>query len=246
MPKRSYTFGVQSERYLGWYINLGRRHYGATLRWQRSMTPLRKRGMIRDTLAFVEHPPVITLGKQTDPKNLLVADPSIPRFEVERGGDITYHGPGQLVCYPIFDLTRRGRDLHAFVRGLEQGIIDALAEFKVVGKRVSGFTGVWVSTAECDRKIASIGIAAQQWISFHGIAVNLSTDLTAFERINPCGLKSEIMTSLELLTGRTTSHEEFAAKLVTAYGAIFNTDFDKVALEVIAEDMKSEEAGGHV
>lgn len=241
------SFGDQSAH--GWVIHLGRRDYGQVLNWQRSLIPLRKRGLLRDTLIFVEHDPVITLGKQTSKENILSLDSEetrLPQYEIERGGDVTYHGPGQLVCYQIFDLARRGKDLHKFIRTLEQGIIDALAEFAVLGKRVSGFTGVWVDTAQGERKIASIGMAVKHWISFHGVAVNISTDLSAFAQLNPCGLRAEQMISLEKLLGRTVKLDEFSEKLALAYGKCFEMVFDEITVDVIAEDIESEEAGGHV
>ncbi|MCH7879294.1 MAG: lipoyl(octanoyl) transferase LipB [candidate division Zixibacteria bacterium] len=231
---------------LGWTIDLGRRDYEKALQWQRSLIGLRRRGLIRDLLIYVEHPPCLTLGKQTRAENLREVDESIPRFEIERGGDVTYHGPGQLVCYPIFDLNRRGRDLHKFIRNLEQGIIDALGAYEIAAKRVTDFTGVWVDTRHGGRKIASIGIAAQKWVSFHGVAVNLTTDLAEFSRINPCGLESQVMTSLQELTGRRVTHTEFAAALTAAYAALFDTLFTPVSLSEIAEDIESDEGGGHV
>lgn len=248
MDKLSVTapFSLGDRATPGWVIDIGRRDYGSVLRWQRSLVPLRKRGMLRDTLILVEHEPVITLGKQADRENLLMNGTEIPKFEIERGGDITYHGPGQLVCYQIFDLTRRGRDLHTFIRTLEQGIIDALAEFEVIGKRVEGLTGVWVDTDTGERKIASVGVAAKQWISFHGVAVNISTELDQFSAINPCGLKAEQMISLEKVLGRPIKIAEFAPKLVKAYGKCFEIAFDEITIDVIAEDIESETAGGHV
>lgn len=239
-------FRIGLDRRLGWVIDLGRRGYAETLSWQKSVVQLRRRGMIRDLLVMVEHPPVITLGKQSKSENLLSKSNDIPVFEIERGGDVTYHGPGQLVCYQIFDLTRRGRDMHGFIRTLEQGIIDALSHYDVSGKRVEGLTGVWVETPKGDRKIASIGVAAKHWISFHGVAVNLTTDLKSFGSINPCGLEANVMTSLKELTGKTVTTEEFAEKLTTSYAELFDTQFDPVSLDVIAEDLKSEEAGGHI
>lgn len=232
--------------YLGWTIDIGHSDYEKTLNWQRSLIGLRRRGMIRDLLIYVEHPPCITLGKQTSAENLRDVDESIPRFKIERGGDVTYHGPGQLVCYPIFELNRRGRDLHKFLRTLEQGIIDALETYGIAAKRVTDFTGVWVDTPEGERKIASIGIAAQKWISFHGVALNLTTDLTAFSSIHPCGLESRVMTSLEELTGKKVSRETFAATLTGAYAKLFDTSFTPVTLSEIAEDIESDEGGGHV
>lgn len=129
---------------------------------------------------------------------------------------------------------------------MEQGIIEALETYEITAKRVTDFTGVWVDTPEGERKIASIGIAAQKWISFHGVALNLTTDLTAFSSINPCGLESRVMTSLEELTGKKVSRETFAATLTVAYAKLFDTSFTPVTLSEIAEDIESDEGGGHV
>lgn len=230
----------------GWVIDVGVRSYEETHAWQQSLVSLRKRGLIRDLLVIVEHPPVITLGRQTHAENLAHVDPSLPQFKVERGGDVTYHGPGQLVCYQIFDLDARGRDLHSYMRSLEQVVIDTLKHYDVVAKRVKGLTGVWVETPDGDRKITSIGVAAKQWISYHGIAVNLETDLRKFSSINPCGLQPDVMTSLAELTGQPVDRREFSDKLVRAFSEVFATDFTPVSLEHIAEDIKSEEGGGHV
>lgn len=231
---------------LGWTLNLGLRDYQETLRWQRSLVDLRRRGMIRDMLIMVEHPAVITVGRQTDKKNLLAGSSDIPVIEVERGGDVTFHGPGQLVSYQVFDLNRRGRDLHAHLRGLEAGVISALASFGVSAHREEGLTGVWVQTAEGVKKISSIGVAAKHWISFHGVAVNLTTNLDSFSTINPCGLTAQTMTSLEALTGKSVSCTEFAARLVDCYAEVFQTSFDRVTLDDLAEDLVSQTGGGHV
>jgi len=230
----------------GWVIDVGVRGYEETHAWQKSLVSLRKRGLIRDLLVIVEHPPVITLGRQTQAENLAQVDPSLPQFKVERGGDVTYHGPGQLICYQIFDLDARGRDLHAHMRALEQVVINALKAYKVTGKRVEGLTGVWVETTAGDRKITSIGVAAKQWVSYHGLAVNLETDLQAFSTINPCGLQPEIMTSLAKLTGESIDRQKFSDELIRAFSDVFSTDFSAVSLEHIAENIESEEGGGHV
>ncbi len=230
----------------GWVIDVGVREYGETYRWQKSLISLRKRGLIRDLLIIVEHPSVITLGKQTQPENLAHVDPALRRFEVERGGDVTYHGPGQLVCYQIFDLNARGRDLHKHIRSLEQVVIDALDNYGVAGRRVEGLTGVWVDTVAGERKITSIGVAAKQWVSFHGLAVNLETDLDYFTTINPCGLQPETMTSLAKLTGKPVDRLRFGKLLTRAFCERFETDFAPVTLDEIAENIESQEGGGHV
>src|SRR5262249_28523988 len=151
-----------------------------------------------DTLILVEHPHVITLGRARDARANLVAPGDVPVVEIERGGDVTYHGPGQLVAYPIVALGDGERDLHRFLRSLEDGIIGTLAALGVAAGRRAGATGVWVD----GRKVASIGISCRRWVTFHGLALNVATDLGYFARINPCGFDAAVMTSVAELTGR--------------------------------------------
>lgn len=141
---------------------------------------------------------MVTLGrKQTAPANVLARD--MPVVEIERGGDVTYHGPGQLVGYPILQLDGDERDLHAYLRNLEEALIRACAELGLRAGRREGLTGVWIDGA---RKIASLGIAVRKWVTYHGFALNVSTDLSRFTAINPCGLDAAVMTSLEKELGR--------------------------------------------
>ena len=155
-----------------------------------------------DWLLFPDHPPVLTVGRSPSAGNVRVPQSrldelGIELFEVARGGDITWHGPGQLVCYTVCDLDARGRDLHRFLRELEAGLIRTLESYGIHGKRVEGRTGVWVEGA----KIASIGIAVRRWVSYHGIALNVRPDLGFFDLIHPCGLSGIRMASLSSLLG---------------------------------------------
>lgn len=143
-----------------------------------------------ETLLLLEHLPVYTIGSGGNPANLL--DPSIEALRINRGGDVTYHGPGQLVCYPIIDLGRRGRDLHRYLRFLEQFLVDSCAALEVTGFTVPGRTGVWTGLG----KLASIGVGVRRWVSMHGFALNVASDTAAFDRINPCGLAHCPITSL--------------------------------------------------
>ena len=182
--------------------DLGRIPYTDALALMRALGTARQRGEVPDLLLTCEHPPVITLGRGARPEHLLLtredlAARGIGLTEVERGGDVTYHGPGQLVLYPILDLSRLGRDLHAFLRALERVLIEAVASFGVVAAARPGLTGVWVGEA----KLASIGIHVSRWVTWHGAALNVSTDLDAFSAIVPCGLAGIQMTSLSALTG---------------------------------------------
>ena len=177
---------------------LGRRDYVSVLRLQRALCRARLAGHIRgDVLLLVEHEPVVTLGRGTKPDSLPVSPSDLVAqglavYEVERGGDVTYHGPGQLVGYPIIDLQAHRPDLHWYLRTLEAALIDALGLFGLAGHRVEGLTGVWVE----GRKIASIGVHVKQWVTFHGFALNVTTTLDAFDLIVPCGIKDVVMTSL--------------------------------------------------
>src|SRR6059036_4370527 len=190
-------------------IEAGLVPYSEALEWQRQLADDRITGQLaHDVLLLLEHPPVVTLGRNSHEAHLLRGG-DVDLFEVERGGDVTYHGPGQLVGYPIIDLAGYRRDLHWYLRSLEQALIDALAELGVTAERNTGYTGVWTR----GRKIASIGIHVKQWVTWHGFALNVTTDLSYFDRIVPCGIPGVVMTSLERETGngkRETGKEEKA------------------------------------
>ncbi len=187
--------------------DLGRREYAEVLELQRDLCRQRIAGEIdQDILLLVEHEPVITLGRGTHPESLPVPKAEIERrrvevFEVERGGDVTYHGPGQLVGYPIIDLRRHREDLHWYLRRLESGLIDALGQLGIQAEPNPGLTGVWTR----GRKLASIGIHVKQWVTFHGFALNVTTDLSYFDLIVPCGIRDVVMTSVATELGRTDS-----------------------------------------
>lgn len=179
-------------------VHAGLVPYGEALDWQRRLAEDRIAGRLpHDLLLLLEHPPVLTLGRNSHATNLLRPD-GVEVFEVERGGDVTFHGPGQLVGYPILDLRQHRQDLHWYLRTLEQALIDGLAELGIPAERNSGWTGVWTR----GRKIASIGIHVKQWVTWHGFALNVTTDLGWFDRIVPCGIPGVVMTSVEKETGR--------------------------------------------
>ncbi len=204
-------------------VDLGRIDYRAAWDRQLELVAARQRGAIGDTLLLCEHPHVITLGRSRAAEKNVLAPGDVPVVEIERGGDATYHGPGQLVAYPIVQLGSAGpeeKDLHRLLRNLEAGIIAATEEVGVVGAgRRAGATGVWIDGV---RKLASIGIACRRWVTFHGVAVNVATDLAYFARINPCGFEANVMTSLSRELGRELSVAEFApllaARLAAALG----------------------------
>ncbi|UCF41637.1 MAG: lipoyl(octanoyl) transferase LipB, partial [Gemmatimonadota bacterium] len=159
----------------------------------------------------VEHPPVVTLGRSTEPQHLplsaeQLAARGVEVHDIERGGDVTFHGPGQLVGYPIYDLSEHRRDLHWYLRQLEAALITALADFGIAGGRTEGFTGVWTG----GRKIASIGIHVKQWVTWHGFALNVTTDLSYFDLIVPCGIEGVVMTSVQRELGERTPRDVWA------------------------------------
>jgi lipoate-protein ligase B len=178
-------------------VEAGRVPYAAALAWQRRLADDRiARRLPRDLLLLLEHPPVITLGRTARDAHVLRAD-GIDVVEVERGGDATYHGPGQLVGYPIIDLSGLRPDLHWYLRTLEEALLAGLARLGIPAERHPGYTGVWTR----GRKIASIGIHVKQWVTWHGFALNVTTDLAAFDRIVPCGIAGVEMTSVEREAG---------------------------------------------
>ena len=175
---------------------------------QQQWVTQRRLNLLQDALWMGEHPHTITCGRKTQDENLLhVEDMAV--VPIERGGDVTYHGPGQLVIYPILRLEPRERDVHRHLRLLEQLVIDMIADYGLQGHRKEGFSGVWViDSDQQERKIASVGVAVKQWVTYHGIALNVSTDLTVFQRLNPCGLPAQVMTSMtELLPTSPTCRE---------------------------------------
>jgi lipoate-protein ligase B len=184
-------------------VDLGTLPYAAALELQRDVARRRISGEIpEDVLLLVEHPPVVTLGRTAKGANLiaspeLLASQGVELFEVERGGDITFHGPGQLVGYPIVDLKRHRKDLHWYLRQVEEALIQAIGVFGIVGGRVDKYTGVWVDAAnDSRRKIASIGVHARDWVTWHGFALNVNTDLRYFDLMIPCGISGVTMTSV--------------------------------------------------
>jgi lipoate-protein ligase B len=221
----------------GWHLELGRVEYARALEWQRGLVRMRAGGFARDTIITLEHPPVITVGKDVNPDNFQSC--GIEPFFIERGGDVTYHGPGQLVAYFIFNLTRRGRDLHKFMDDIQEGVIRALADLGIEAARGEENTGVWVGK----KKLASIGVAVKKWVSFHGTAINLNTDLKQFGKINPCGLDWKIMTSAGEILGKEIDMAAFTRSLVGHYEDVFDTAFSEVGLEDLAEDVESQSGG---
>ncbi len=204
-------------------FDLGQSDYDKAHQLQLQMVEKRIAGEAPDTFIFTTHPPTITIGRGGGSANILVSDEilaqrGVKKYEVERGGDVTFHGPGQQVIYPVVDLDQRGRDLHKFLRDLEEVVIVFLKNYGISGERVAGKTGVWVG----DKKICAIGIAVKRWVSYHGLALNLDTDLDFFKLINPCGFAPDSVTSLEQLTGKPTDKSLTFYRLTNSLQQVFD------------------------
>jgi lipoyl(octanoyl) transferase len=204
-------------------VDLGRMRYSDAFDIQQHLVEHRKQGQGADTLLFVEHPHVVTIGRNAQPQHVLASEEVLSRtgidlFETDRGGDVTYHGPGQIVGYPILDLREWRRDVRAYFRGVEQCLIDALAVFGIAAARVSqpGYEGVWVNGA----KIAAIGIHISRWITSHGFALNVDTDLSYFKFIVPCGLTKPVC-SLHSL-GCEVPRQEVQRAIAASFANIFD------------------------
>jgi lipoyl(octanoyl) transferase len=202
---------------------LGLVAYGEALALQERLVAERRSGAVGDLLLLLEHPHVITLGSSSDPRNVLLDAAErrllgIELFETGRGGDVTYHGPGQLVGYPVLDLKPDRKDLHRYVRDLEEALIRMLATYGVDAGRMAGNTGVWIG----DEKVAAIGVRVSSgWITSHGFALNVGTDLTFFDAIVPCGIREYGVTSLARVLGRDVAMEEVADRTVAAMAEVF-------------------------
>jgi lipoyl(octanoyl) transferase len=194
---------------------------------QQLLVEQRKRGEIPDQLLFVEHPHVVTMGRNGKGENLLAAPELLERSGIEfhstdRGGDVTYHGPGQIVGYPIVDLREWQKDVLAYVRAVEDVVIGALADFGIEGARMAGATGVWVGDGERQAKVAAIGVHISRWVTSHGFALNLDTDLSYFRYIVPCGLTKPV-TSMRAL-GCPAERGEVVEALVRSFGKVFGRE----------------------
>jgi lipoate-protein ligase B len=178
-----------------------------------------------DLLYLVEHPPVITIGRSGDLSNILVTDErlraeGIEVIEIDRGGDVTYHGPGQLVAYPILNLNMHRPDIGWYLRALEEVILGTLLDLNINGRRIQGYTGVWVG----DSKVAAIGVGVRRWVTFHGLALNISRDLDRFALITPCGIQDRSVTSIEAVLGRSVSRDEVLDPFLRRFGEVFSLD----------------------
>ncbi|MDG6925824.1 MAG: lipoyl(octanoyl) transferase LipB [Nitrososphaerota archaeon] len=203
-------------------VDLGRRPYPEVWELQKQMVERRASGSSQDSIILVEHEHVITLGRKTSPENF--RPQSVPVFQVERGGDATYHGPGQLVGYPIIRMAVP--DVRKFVRMLEDVLVLTAAAFSVSAERKEGHPGVWVG----EKKLASIGVAVTNWVTYHGFALNVNTDLGYFHLIRPCGLEPETMTSMQELLGREVPMEPVKAELLRNFSSVFQVELVRPGL----------------
>ena len=211
-------------------LELGRRDYLAVLGIQQKLVEKRKGGDIPDVLVFVEHPPTFTLGRSGRDEHLLLDEGELAELgasfvATDRGGDITFHGPGQIVGYPIVDLKAWQPDVHHYLRGLEEVLMRALADFGVRTSREEGFTGVWHSSG----KVAAIGIRVSHWVSSHGFALNVSTDLEYFKQIIPCGIVGRKASSMEAILKKTVAVTDVRKKLARHFGAVFGRELQTVS-----------------
>lgn len=220
--------------------NLGRTRYAETWDLQHKLFELRRDEQIDDMLLFTEHEHVYTIGKGGDDNHLLASDGELIAsgaevFHIDRGGDITYHGPGQVVGYPILDLHQHSPDIHKYLRQLEEVIIGALSTYGIEGTREEGMTGVWTQ----GEKIAALGVRVSRWVTMHGFALNVNTDLDRFGRIIPCGIFHKGVTSMKQILGRDIPIEEVEKKLTEFFASVFRSTAVVIAPDALRKRVLS-------
>jgi lipoyl(octanoyl) transferase len=225
-------------------IDLGLIGYAEALELQKRVVAARKAGAIEDVLLFCEHPHVITLGRSGNRSNLLASEKilrqkGVEYFETTRGGDITYHGPGQIVGYPILDLGAIRRDVVWYVRSLEEVMIRATVELGIEARREAGKTGIWIAEAGGQEKLAAIGVHISRWVTSHGFAYNVATDLRYFDLIVPCGIADRKATSLEKVLGRSLAPSEIKPLLAKHLGQVFGLTVRTAQREEIFEKLEA-------
>ena len=213
---------------------------------QKRLVAARKAGAIEDVLLLCEHPHVITQGRNGKREHLLASEHVLRQKGVEfhatdRGGDITYHGPGQIVGYPILNLGAIRRDVVWYVRMLEEAMIRATVEFGVAAERVAGKTGIWVKNGSAEEKLGAIGVHISRWVTSHGFAYNVSTDLRYFDLIVPCGIVDRKVTSLEKLLGRSVKREEIAPRIAKHLGEVFGLELKEASRAELLERLQEAE-----
>ena len=226
-----------------WLVNLGTVPYADALALQHRIVDARKRGELNDTLLLLEHPPVFTLGRNAKDANILASREylrqlGIDVYRVERGGDVTYHGPGQLVGYPILDLHNFRMDVGWFVRSMEEMLIRALGDFGIQGKRIEKLVGVWIDQAspvQPEAKLVQIGARIEQWITYHGFALNVDPNLAHFDLIVPCGISDKAVTSMARVLNHPIDFGAVRERVAARFGEVFGT----VLVEVPREEFSA-------
>ena len=227
-------------------IDLGLIGYAEAWALQKRIVAARKAGAIKDVLLVCEHPHVITQGRNGKREHLLASEhvlrqKGVEYYETSRGGDITYHGPGQLVGYTILNLGAIRRDVVWYVRMLEEAMIRATSEFGITAERVAGKTGIWVKSGDTEEKLAAIGVHISRWVTSHGFAYNVSTDLRYFDLIVPCGIADRKATLLEKLLGRTVEQEEVAPRIARHLGELFGREMQEASKKELLERLEHAE-----
>ena len=227
-------------------VDLGSIGYAEAWALQKRVAAARKAGAIEDVLLLCEHPHVITQGRNGKREHLLTSEHVLRQKGVEfhatdRGGDITYHGPGQIVGYPILNLGAIRRDVVWYVRTLEEAMIRATAEFGIIAERVAGKTGIWVRAGNTEEKLAAIGVHISRWVTSHGFAYNVSTDLRNFDLIVPCGIADRKATSLEKLLGRSVEEKEVAPRIAKHLGELFGLAMKVASKKKLMEKLEHAE-----
>ncbi len=220
-------------------LNLGLVSYDKAYYLQKRLHKFRREGRIDDVLILLEHEPVVTMGREGKRDNILVSDEllqskGIRVFEIDRGGDVTLHCPGQLVGYPILDLKIHGKNIHKYLRNLEEVIIRSLKVYGIDGQRIENHTGVWVG----EKKIASIGIGIKGWVTFHGFSLNINSDLSYFSLIRPCGFESRTVTSMSEILGSPVEPKDFRHQLIEQFAEVFSLKMEKDGKQVSTLDNK--------
>jgi lipoate-protein ligase B len=229
-----------------WLVNLGTIPYGDALALQHRLVKVRKRGALNNTLLLLEHPPVFTLGRNANDSNI-IALPDLLRqlgievFRVERGGDVTYHGPGQLVGYPILDLHNFRLDVGWFVRSMEQMLIGALGDFGIASKRIDKLVGVWLDTPGGEAKIVQIGARIEQWITYHGFALNVDPNLAHFELIVPCGISDKAVTSMARVLNQPIEMRAVRERVAARFAEAFGVELGELAPNEFQERLRQAE-----
>jgi lipoyl(octanoyl) transferase len=236
---------TQSEKTC-WVVDLGLLPYGPACELQRRLVAARKVAEVSDALLLCEHPHVITLGRNGQRQNLRASKHLLEQMNVEfhltdRGGDITYHGPGQIVGYPILDLAAHRRDVRWYVSQLEEAMMQATTDFGVATNRVEGQHGVWIDTPQGEEKLAALGVHLSRWVTSHGFAYNVSTDLRFFDLIVPCGIADKRTTSLERILGRAIQTGDVRERLIARFGEVFGCTMIPITRHELEEATPNQE-----